>query len=151
MKWYAIILVALSCVASAQQPVKQTDGTNTVQVDPCQAQVRNVALISLTASAKIITGTSGKKTYICYLQFSLDANADNVALVEGTGTVCATGVTGMAGGSTAANGWNLLANGSVTSGTIQNWAFKSATNADDTCLLVGSGAKLSGVAQYVQQ
>ena len=119
--------------------------------DACQTQARITVPISTTSSTRIVTGTASKKTYVCYLQFALDANADNVALVEGTGSTCGTGTAGMAGGTTAATGWNLLANGSVTSGAIQNWAFVTATAAHDVCLLVSGSAQLSGVVQYVQQ
>jgi len=125
---------------------------STVVADPCQVNARSTALINLTASGQIIAGTSAKQTYICYLQFALGATADNVALVEGNTTGnCGTGTTAMAGGATAATGWNLLANGSVTSGTIQNWAFKTATLANNVCLLASSAAQISGTVQYVQQ
>ena len=119
--------------------------------DACQTNARIAVPISITSSTKIIPLSAGKKTYVCYLQFALDANADNIALVEGTGSTCGTSTAGMAGGATAAAGWNLLANGSVTSGAIQNWAFVTAAAAHDVCLLVSSGAQLSGVVQYVQQ
>lgn len=131
--------------------VKVTDGTNTAQIDPCEAATRTTYVISITASTQVIAGTSAKQTYVCFIQFALNATADNIALVEGTGSVCATGIAGMAGGTTAATGWNLLASGSVTSGFMRNWAFKTATLADNVCLLVSSGAQLSGIIQYVQQ
>lgn len=121
------------------------------QADPCQILHRSVAVINLTASGKLISGVSNKTTYICFLQFSLSGTADNVALVEGTGSTCATNTAGMAGGATAATGWNLLANGSVTAGNMAYWAFSSATRADDVCLLASSAAQISGVIQYVQQ
>jgi len=121
--------------------------------DPCQTNARNPTPISITSSTKIIPLSAGKKTYVCYLQFALNATADNVALVEGTtsSTPCDTATAGMAGGATAATGWNLLANGSVTSGAISFWAFATAAASHDVCLLVSSGAQLSGVIQYVQQ
>jgi hypothetical protein len=121
--------------------------------DPCQTNARNPTPISITSSTKIIPLSAGKKTYVCYLQFALNSTADNVALVEGTtvSTPCDTATAGMAGGTTAATGWNLLANGSVTSGAISFWAFATATASHDVCLLVSSGAQLSGVVQYVQQ
>lgn len=136
--------------ANASANIAQIAGS-TVVADPCQVNARLTANISITASGQIITGTAAKQTYICFLQFAASATADNVALVEGTGTTCATSIAGMAGGTTAATGWNLLANGSVTAGTIQNWAFKSATLADNVCLLASSGAQISGTVQYVQQ
>jgi len=137
--------------ANASINITQIAGS-TVVADPCQINARSTALINLTASGQIIAGTSAKQTYVCYLQFALGATADNVALVEGNTTGnCGTGTTAMAGGATAATGWNLLANGSVTSGTISNWAFKTATLANNVCLLASSGAQISGTVQYVQQ
>jgi hypothetical protein len=136
--------------ANASTNIAQIAGS-TVVADPCQVNARSVALINLTASGQIITGISAKQTYICFLQFALSATADNVALVEGTVTTCGTGTAGMAGGTTAATGWNLLANGSVTAGAMQNWSFKTATLADNVCLLASSAAQISGTVQYVQQ
>lgn len=136
--------------ANASTNITQLAGA-TLVADPCQVNARISVVLNQTVSTQIITGTSLKQTYICFLQFSLSSASDNVALVEGTGSICATSIAGMAGGSTAATGWNLLANGSVTGGAIQNWAFKTATAADNVCLLVSSAAQLSGVIQYVQQ
>jgi hypothetical protein len=119
--------------------------------DLCSGQSKTAKLINLTGSAQLITGTAAKNTYICFLQFSLSSVADNIALVEGTGSVCATGTAGMAGGATAATGWNLLANGSVTSGDGGFWVFKTATTGDNVCLLASSAAQNSGMVTYVQQ
>jgi hypothetical protein len=118
--------------------------------EPCATSTRSVAVINLTASGQLVTGLANKTIYVCYLQFSLSATADNVALVEGTGSTCGTGTAGMAGGATAATGWNLLANGSVTSGSLQAWAFTTATAGDNVCLLASSAAQISGVMIYVQ-
>jgi hypothetical protein len=124
---------------------------STVVADPCQTNARVTTQISITASTQILAGTSAKQTYICWLSFSLNGTADNVALVEGTGAVCVTSPLAMYGGNTAATGWNLLANGSVTLGSIQNWFTKTTTAADNICLLVSSAAQISGVMQSVQQ
>lgn len=118
--------------------------------DPCMANARKVSVINLTASGQLATALANQTIYICYLQFALSALADNVALVEGTGSTCGTNTVGMAGGNTAATGWNLLANGSVTSGVITAWAFKTATVGDNVCLLASSGAQISGVMIFVQ-
>jgi len=143
--------MAAVSAAGAQLMNQGYVGGSAVVADPCQQAVRTAVVINATASTQIITGTSGKQTYVCFLQFALSAVADNVALVEGTGSTCASSTAGMAGGSTAATGWNLLANGSVTAGSIQAWAFKTVTAADNVCLLASSAAQISGVVQYVQQ
>jgi hypothetical protein len=148
----AFLLVFGVLVCEGQQPVNQSQvGGSPVVADPCSQQTRSVYVVNLTAGAQIITGTSAKQTYICFIQFSLSATGDNIALVEGTGSTCGTSTAGMAGGATAATGWNLLANGSVTAGTMTAWAFKTATTADNVCLLASSGAQISGIVQYVQQ
>ena len=108
-------------------------------------------VINATGSVQIVTGTAAKQTYITFLQFAINGTADNIALVEGTGTTCGASTTGMAGGSTAATGWNLLANGSVTSSNGGWWVFKTATTGDNVCLLASSGAQISGVVIYAQQ
>ena len=109
----------------------------------------SVYVINLTANTQIITGTSSKQTYICSINIVVGA-ATNVAIVEGTGTVCATSITGMAGGSTAATGWNFAANGGLTLGNGDSWVIKTATAADNVCILVSAANQVSGSIKYVQ-
>lgn len=120
------------------------------RVDPCVAGPRKTAVINLTASGQLMTTLANQTVYVCFLQFSLSAVADNVALVEGTGSVCGTGTAGMAGGATTATGWNLLANGSVTAANAGLFVFRTATLGDNVCLLASSAAQISGVMVYVQ-
>jgi hypothetical protein len=75
----------------------------------------------------------------------ITATAQNIALVEGTGTVCATGTAGMAGGTTAATGWNFAANGGFVNGGGGFWVFKTATPGDNVCLCLSSTGQTSGV------
>lgn len=138
-----------SLAANQSVNVNQIGGSGVV-ADPCQQLARSSANINLTASGRIIVGTSAKQTYICSMDL-ISATAQNIALVEGTVTTCGTGTTGMAGGSTAATGWNLAANGGLVKGTGSNWVFKTATAADDVCLLLSSTGQTSGSVQYVQQ
>jgi hypothetical protein len=105
--------------------------------------------ISITANTQIITGASSKQTYICSLNL-ITAGADNVALVEGTGTTCGTGTAGMAGGSTAATGWNLAANGGLALGSGIGIVARTATAADNVCLLVSGGGQVSGSVVWAQ-
>ncbi len=119
-------------------------------LDPCQANSGSQALINLTAGGTMITGTSAKQTYICALDI-VSATAQNIALVEGTGTVCATNIAGMAGGTTAATGWNLAANDGLVKGSGGFWVYKTATTGDNVCLLLSSSGQTSGAIRYVQQ
>jgi hypothetical protein len=105
--------------------------------------------ISITANTRIIIGSASKQTYVCALNLIVSA-ADNVALVEGTGSTCGTSTAGVAGGPTAATGWNFAANGGLTMGTGNGPVISTATAADDLCLLVSTGAQVSGSVIWAQ-
>ena len=105
--------------------------------------------ISITASTQIITGTSSKQTYVCSVNLIAGA-ADNIALVEGTGTTCGSSTAGMAGGPTAATGWNLAANGGLAFGNGQGVIARTATAADNVCLLVSGSGQVSGSIVWAQ-
>lgn len=141
-------------VASDNTPfqIKQTDGTTVVITDPCQGVVKTYTPINILASGsvKIITGTSAKKTYICHIDIVTNA-ANNVALTEGTVTNCGTGTAGVAGGTTAASGWNFSANGGISLGNGGAAVIGTATNADDICLNPSVSTQLSGQVVWVQQ
>ncbi len=105
--------------------------------------------INQIAGAQLITGVASKQTYICNL-FLYSATAQNVALVEGTGVVCATGTAGLIGGATAATGQNLAANqGFVLPASTVPWR-KTATAADNVCLLQSGVGQVSGVIVWAQ-
>jgi hypothetical protein len=132
-------------------------GTNVIGFtsnDPCSQATKLGAPIFATGSTQIIAGVSAKKTYICSADL-ITASAQNIALVEGTGTVCATNIFGLAGGTTAASGWNLAANGGLTkgsgSGTVYSPSADSNGTAANICLLLSGSATASGHFTYVQQ
>jgi hypothetical protein len=129
---------------------RESDGTNAVVLDPCRTSANIFKPISQTANTQIVTGTSAKKIYICSINL-VTAAANNVAVVEGTGSTCATGIAGMAGGTTAATGWNLAANGGLTQGNGMGSIMAEATNADNLCLLQSAAVQLSGTIGYVVQ
>ena len=126
---------------------------NSISADPCGG-AKSGAVISLTGSGQILAGTSAKKTYICSFNL-ISATAQNIALVEGTGSTCATNIFGLAGGTTAATGWNLAANGGLTEGAGVGTVFSPSgdTNAAaaNVCLLLSGSGQTSGHITYVQQ
>jgi hypothetical protein len=128
------------------------DGTSSQIFGPCQTVAATFTPINISASgsAKIITGTSAKKTYICHIDIVTNA-ANNVVLTEGTGSNCGTGTAGMAGGTTAASGYNFSANGGISLGDGSRAINATATNADDVCLNPSASTQLSGVVVWVQQ
>ena len=79
----------------------------------------------------------------------MSATAQNIALVSGTGTVCATSLGPMLGGTTAATGFNFAANGGIVLGNGAATIAKSDTDADNVCILMSSTGQLSGVISYV--
>lgn len=126
-----------------------------VVVDPCQGQTKLYGNISLTASATLITGTAAKKIYICSINIVVAAGT-NVAIVEGTGTVCATnigGFPGLSGSSdhTAATGWNFTANGGIAFGNGSASIAAASTNLYNLCILVSAANQVSGGYSYVVQ
>ena len=112
--------------------------------DPCTTEAKVYTPISQATSTQLITGTASKKVYVCGLTL-VGADAENVSIVSGTGTVCATGTAAMVGGTTAANGPNLAANGGfVLNNGANAWAVAGA-NADNVCLLQSGTGRVSGV------
>lgn len=153
MKWLLMLAVAFAPLALlAQQPVQTTDGSHTLVIDPCQGQTKVFVSFNQTANTKIVTGTSSKKIYVCSISV-VTATAQNVAVVEGTGTVCATGTAGVQGfgGSTAATGYNFAANGGIAIGNGASSIGAEGTNTDDFCLFQSSSGQVSGGMSYVVQ
>ena len=118
--------------------------------DPCALNLRVPVPISLTASGQVIAGVAGEYTYICHIAI-VSATAQNIALVEGTGTTCGTSTAGMAGGATAATGWNFALETGIVEGAGNAWVLATATKGDNVCLLSSSTGQISGVIDYAQQ
>lgn len=134
---------------------QQAGGALLSTSDPCGPQNTKLgAPISLTASGQIITGTSAKKTYICAIDV-VPAAAQNIALVEGTGSTCVTNIFGLAGGTTAATGWNFQLGGGIArgsgNGTVYSPSADTNAAAANVCLLIAGAGQVSGQISYVQQ
>lgn len=133
-------------------PVRQSDGTRTSVLDPCEANAQSYAPISITTAAttRIVPPSASNKTYICSL-FLTSAAADNIGIVEGTGGTCGTGTAGVIGGTTAANGPNFAANSGMLlqAGGKVAVAQTAGTNVD-LCLITSAATPLAGGIKYVQ-
>jgi hypothetical protein len=134
-----------SAVPSSARYVGGNGSGNLTGVTVCD----NWTAISQTTGTQIITGTSAKKTYICSINI-VSATAQNIALVGGTGSVCATSTHAIAGGTTAATGWNFAANGGLTQGSGIGVIMQAGTAADNLCLLMSSTGQLSGTISWTQ-
>jgi hypothetical protein len=119
-------------------------------VGPCAREAVSRVSISQTAGAQLITGTASERIYICSLHI-VTATAQNIALVSGTGTVCASDPSGVVGfgGSTAATGWNFAANGGIQMAYNPASYGHTDTDADNVCLLMSGSGQISGGLTYV--
>lgn len=134
-----------------------TSGTGTQRIvvatgDPCSSDsglARGFVAISTTTSATIITGATSNFVYICAVNIGPIGPATNVALVTGTGTVCATNIAGIFGGTTAATGWVFAANGGLTWGSGGATLAKASLTAGNVCILVSAANQVSGGIAYV--
>ena len=129
-----------------------TDGNNFLVVDPCAAQAKLFASISQTGNTQLASGTALKKIYVCSIHV-VAAAAANVAVVEGTGSVCGTGTAGVSGfgGATAATGWNFAANGGIALGNGDSAVGAEASSGDNLCVFNSGSGQISGGISYVVQ
>jgi hypothetical protein len=119
-----------------------------VVADPCASGTKVFVPFSQTASAQLFAGTASNRSYIC--SFSVvTATAQNIALISGTGSVCATSPSAVLGGTTAATGWNFAANGGIVNNGGGPSVGKTNVNADNVCLLQSGAGQVTGVIAYV--
>jgi hypothetical protein len=97
---------------------------------------------------KIISNAAGKYTYVCAYELQ-SAGTNNVAVVYGTGTNCATGTTALIGGSTAAAGYNFTAQTGIVRGDGNGVLFK-VPPPNDVCIITSAAVQLSGSMTYTQ-
>lgn len=144
--------IYVPCGSPGALPLPVTAANPPAAADPCQGgQQKQNFTISQTASAQVITGVPSKKTYICSM-LVIAADAENLSLVEGTGTTCGTGGAAVIGGTTAANGPNLAANGGWSWGSgVSSVAIASGAAGDNVCLFQSGSGRVAGGGTYVQQ
>jgi len=131
---------------------KITDGINFLVVDPCMGSPKLFASINQTGNAQIVAGTGSEKIYVCSIHV-VAAVATDVAVVEGTGTVCVTSTTGVSGfgGATAATGWNFAANGGIVLGNGDSSLGVEVNSGDNLCIFNSGSGQVSGGISYVVQ
>ena len=150
----AVLAAAVAAAPVAASPAAEPQGQFSIgQIgDPCLGQTKQFVSINQTANTQLVAGTSSRKIYICSIHVVVAA-ATSVALVEGTGTVCATGTAGVSGfgGATPATGWNFMANGGIALGSGAAAVGAEATSADNLCLFNSGSGQVSGGISYVVQ
>lgn len=115
----------------------------------CDSEVAvNISTITTTL---IVTGVAGRHVRICAINL-VTAAANNVAFINGTGATCGTSTAGMNGGTTAASGWNLVANGGIAQGMgigeIMSTNNVGGATGDSVCIVTSATTQLSGVLKY---
>ena len=107
----------------------------------------SVAPINQITSTQVITGVAAQRIYICAI-FLLSATAQNVSVVEGTGAVCAGGIAGLIGGTTASVA--VAGNGGFAMTAASPW-LRTQTVADNVCILQSGAGNVSGTITYQSQ
>jgi hypothetical protein len=105
-------------------------------------QCSSVIAINQTTSTDVKTLTNNG--YICSVVL-VSATAQNVSIVQGTGSVCATSGVALMGGTTASMAF--AANGGISSVAGTPW-LKTTTTAQHLCVLQSSTGNVSGVITY---
>jgi hypothetical protein len=123
--------------------------------DPCFTGVKTTKAFSnagASTNLKLVSLSGSLVTYICSINVGPVAGAVNVALVSGTKVTneCDTGAAGLAGGATAATGWNFAANGGIAFGSGIGTVTNDA-GGKDICLLFSGAVQVGGVITYLQQ
>lgn len=142
-------------VKAASTPSLVTDPALVVTPRPIANPIcTTVVPISQTGDATVITGVSAQRIYICSIVIVVSA-AETVSVVEGTGTLCATGSKALIGNVDTTfddtKGLALAANGGWTQ-TAGTPFMKTRVDADNLCIRAnGSSAQISGAITYVIQ
>ena len=113
---------------------------------PVADTFKAVSVTSATTTL-LVTGVSGRHVRIAALNL-VSAIANNVVLISGTGATCGTGTGAIAGGTTAANGWNLAANGGLTIGNGIGTVMQTAAAGDSVCVITSAAGPLAGSLAY---
>lgn len=118
--------------------------------DPCsKKKLKAAGVLTSAATTEIINASASNTVYICSIAIGPTAGANNVALVEDATNACASPDAGLYGGTTAANGWNIAANGGLTLGSgTSTVTFTASTNVD-VCLISSTAAVTPYVITYV--
>lgn len=121
-------------------------------LDPCSGVAKtHIAInISSATTTELTAALAGASTnyYVCSINL-VTAAANNVALTDDDTDNCASVTSGLAGGTTAASGWNFAANGGLAFGNGDSAIFKTAGANRVLCLVTSAATQLSGSISVV--
>lgn len=121
-------------------------------LDPCSGVAKTFLPfnISTATTTEITPSLAGASTnyYVCSI-VGVSAAANNVAIVDDDTDNCASVTAGMAGGTTAATGFNFGANGGFTFGNGGASIMKTNGTNRVVCIVTSAATQLSGVMAVV--
>lgn len=130
---------------------QETDGTNSVSLDPCKTATKTTTTISVTTDTELVDGNASVKTYICWIKVVANA-AEIVSIVEGDdGGTCGTNEVALDGSTTDAEGNSLAANGGWSAGNGDSSILVGKTAAKDVCVTVSGSSRVIVTATWVQR
>jgi len=146
---------ASSAGSTGDNATLNTDATGllwTRTIDPCSSGAKTFLPINISTATttEITPSLAGASTnyYVCSLML-ISAAANNVALVDDDTDNCVSVTSGMAGGTTAASGFNLAANSGLTFGNGMGAVFKTNGTNRVVCLVTSAATQLSGTMTVV--
>jgi hypothetical protein len=133
-------------VKAASTSATSTDAAAVVALSPNPAPIcTTYKAISVATSTDLITSVNF--LHICGLLIVAQA-AEAVSLVEGTGSVCASGESAIMGGTLTSSGMFLAANGGFSQ--VSGIPFlRTKTQADHLCVILSASVTTSGYISYV--
>jgi hypothetical protein len=115
--------------------------------DPCDGAAKTLLPVDIVTATttEITSALAGASThyYVCSINL-VTAGANNVALVDDDTDNCASVTSGVAGGTTAGEGWNFAANGGLTIGNGMGTVAKTNGANRVLCLVTSAAVQLSG-------
>lgn len=148
-------VAASSASTTGDNATFNTDGTGllwTRTVDPCTSGAKTFFPINISTATttEITPSLAGASTnyYVCSLVLVTNA-ANNVAIADDDTDNCVSVTSGMAGGTTAATGFVLAANGGLTLGNGAGAVMKTGGANRVICIVTSAATQLSGTMSVV--
>lgn len=146
---------AASAASSGDNATFNTDALGLLwsrTLDPCSGTAKTFVPISISSATttEITAALAGASNYYYVCSINLvTAAANNVALVDDDSDGCGSVTAGMAGGTTAATGWNFAANGGIALGDGSSSVAKTNGTNRVVCLVTSAATQLSGTLVVV--
>lgn len=142
--WPFIVLSILLVIMAA--PHHRVHAASTYAPVACD----NWKPVSITSNTQLVTAGANSFIYVCSITFG-SIGGSSFSIVEGTGTTCATSTAAVSGGTTAATGYGLAANGTMNAGSGTGAIMKTAVAGDNLCIFPSGTGPLAGVVGWTSQ